>query len=71
MGKRKTFIEKAIELQPFMTCNSSGDPDPNKRSASVKLAFHGRDAIEKAQALHDAIISDVKASEARKRQRGR
>lgn len=56
------FITKAIELQPFMTCSSEGDPNPEMRSASVKLAFVGPDAIEKAHALHDAIVADVQAA---------
>lgn len=56
----KTFIDTAIELKPFMTCTSEGDPDPSKRSAYVTLAFHGRDANKNADKLHEAIIRDVK-----------
>lgn len=54
------FIKAAIELEPFMLCESVGDPDPNKRKASVTLAFHGADALKKAQTLHEAIANDVR-----------
>lgn len=56
---KSRFIKKAIELAPFMTCEVDGDPDPAKRVGRVVLAFHGADAVESAQALHEAIVRDV------------
>lgn len=59
---RSRFVKVAMKLLPFMTCESVGDPDPTKRSASVVFAFYGSGALEKAHKLHDAIIADVTAA---------
>lgn len=56
-------VKTSIELKPFITLESNGDPDPSKRSASLTFKFYGADALDKAHQLHDAIVADVKAAQ--------